>query len=126
MLGRSRVSEPPPKTQPDDLVIRAKASGRKTSARTGPRRGGLVAHQMWALRRIKDADQQRREQDRRERDYAEKQKRDASEIDTERYRTEPEYRRHVQNTQAWKSPEDKQRDRENALRALIEQQDRGR
>jgi hypothetical protein len=76
------------------------------------------------LQRVSDADQQRRERDRRE--YSEKQKRDSAEPDTERYRSDPDYRRHVQNTQAYKSPEEKKRDRENDVRALMEQQDRGR
>jgi hypothetical protein len=89
-----------------------------------PQRGGLAAHQIWAVQRVRDADQRRREQDRRE--YSEKQKRDSAEPDTERYRADPEYRRHVQNTQAYKSPEEKKRDRENDVRALMEQQDRGR
>jgi hypothetical protein len=93
----------------------------------GPQRGGLVQQQTWALQRLREAEQQRqREQEHRQREYAEKQKRDSSDLDPERYRMDPEYRRQVQNTQSWKSPEDKQRDRENDLRALIEQQDRGR
>jgi hypothetical protein len=93
----------------------------------GPQRGGLVQHQMWALQRIREADQQRqREQERREREYAEKQKRDSSELDPERYRMDPEYRRQMQTTQAYKSPEDKKRDNENAARAFIEERDRGR
>jgi hypothetical protein len=93
----------------------------------GPQRGGLVAHQMWAIQRIRAAEQQRqREQERRERDYTEKQKRDSSELDPERYRMDPEYRRQVQNTQSWKSPEDKQRDRENDARTIMEQQGRER
>ncbi len=92
-----------------------------------PQRGGLVAQQMWALRRVRDAEHQRQEQNRRSREYAEKHTGDGSDqIDTERYRSDPEYRPHVQQTQSWKSPEDKQRDRENSARALIEQQDRGR
>lgn len=90
---------------------------------SGPRRGGLVGQQMWALERVRDADQQRWKQDRRE--YSEKQKRDGAEIDTERYRTDPEYRRHAQNAQAYKSPDEKKRDRENDVRAIMEQQDRG-
>lgn len=60
---------------------------RKARSRVTPdeaERGGLVAHQMWALERVRDADQQRREQDRRE--YSEKQKRDSAEPDNERYR----------------------------------------
>jgi len=89
-----------------------------------PQRGGLPAHQMWAMQRVRDGDQRRREQDRRE--YSEKQKRDSAEPDTERYRSDPEYRRQVQNTQAYKSPEEKKRDRENDVRALMERQDRGR
>jgi hypothetical protein len=88
-----------------------------------PQRGGLVANQMWALQRVRDAEQQRRERDRR--DYSEKQKRDSGEIDSERYRTDPEYRRHAQNAQAYKSPQEKKRDRENDVRAIMEQQDRG-
>lgn len=90
----------------------------------GPRRGGLAGQQIWALQRVRDADQQRRERDRRE--YSEKQKRDGTEIDPERYRSDPDYRRHAQTTQAYKSPEEKKRDREDAVRAIIEQQDRGR
>jgi hypothetical protein len=98
---------------------------RKARSRSrSPERGGLVAHQMWALQRVSDADQQRRELDRRE--YSEKQKRDSAEPDSERYRTDPEYRRQVQSTKAYKSPEEKKRDRENDVRAQIEQQDRGR
>ncbi len=89
----------------------------------GPRRSGLVGQQMWALQRLRDAEQQRRAQDRRE--YTEKQKRDGAEIDPERYRTDPEYRRHAQNAQAYKSPDEKKRDRENDVRAIMEQQDRG-
>lgn len=93
----------------------------------GPQRGGLVQQQTWAMQRVREAEQQRqREQEYRQREYAEKQKRDSSELDPERYRMDPEYRRQVQNTQSWKSPEDKQRDRENDLRTLMEQQDRGR
>lgn len=106
----------------------ARANSTKDTARTGPSRGGLVANQMWALQRIRDAEhQRRREQEYRHREDAEKKKRDGGDqIDAERYRTDPEYRRHVQQTQEWKSPEDKQRDRENAARTLMEQQDRGR
>jgi|SRR5579871_394692 len=107
-----------------------------------PQRGGLVAQEKWAMQRLKEAarqrrqqpyhpeehaEKQRREQEFRRREDDEKRKRDAGDqLDAERYRTDPEYRRQVQQTQEWKSPEDKQRDRENALRALIEQQDRGR
>jgi len=99
----------------------------------GPQRGGLVQQQMWTLQRLREAEQQRlreaeqqrqREQERRK--YSDKQKRDSGEPDPERYRLHPEYRRHVQNTRSWKSPEDKQRDRENAARAFIEERDRGR
>lgn len=88
-----------------------------------PQRGGMAANQMWALQRVRQAEQQRRQQDSRE--YAEKQKRDGGEIDSERYRTDPEYRRHAQNAQAYKSPQEKKRDRENDVRAIMEQQDRG-
>lgn len=106
----------------------ARANSTKDTARTGPSRGGLVANQMWALQRVRDAEhQRRREQEYRHREDAEKKKRDGGDqVDAERYRTDPEYRRHVQQTQDWKSPEDKQRDRENAARTLMEQQDRGR
>jgi MobA/MobL family len=104
-----------------------RAQKRGLGRATGPRRGGLVAHQMWALRRAYEAERQRREQEGRIREADAKQKRNTgNEIDAERYRLDPEYRRQVQDTQAWKSPEDKKRDRENAARALLEQQDRGR
>jgi len=55
-----------------------------------------------------------------------RKKRDSAEPDSERYRTDPEYRRQVQNTKAYKSPEEKKRDRENDVRAQIEQQGRDR
>ena len=101
---------------------------RKARSRSrSPERGGLVAHQMWAVQRARDADQQRREPPRRpDDDYMQKQKRDSAEIDPERYRSDPDYRRHAQTTQAYKSPEEKKRDRENDVRAIMEQQDRGR
>jgi hypothetical protein len=102
----------------------------------GPQRGGLVAQEMWAMQRVREADRQRRlspyrpderqEQERRQREYAEKQRRDSSELDPERYRLDPEYRRQMQDTHAYKSPEEKKRDRENEVRAIMEQQDRGR
>jgi hypothetical protein len=93
----------------------------------GPERAGLAAHQAWAMRHVRDGDRQRREQPRRpDDDYAQKQKRDSGEIDPERYRTDPDYRRHAQTTQSYKSPEEKKRDRENEVRAIMEQQDRGR
>jgi hypothetical protein len=107
-----------------DNLRKARSRVTPDEAERGPERGGLVAHQMWALERVRDADQQRREQDRRE--YSEKQKRDSAEPDSERYRTDPEYRRQVQNEKAYKSPEEKKRDRENDVRAQIEQHDRGR
>lgn len=54
---------------------------------------------------IREAEQRQlqRKRERREREYAAKQKRDSSEPDPERYRLDPEYRRHVQNTQSWKT-----------------------
>ena len=112
-------------TREADNLRKARSRVTPDEAERGPDRGGLVAHQMWALERVRDADQQRREQqDRRE--YSEKQKRDSAEPDSERYRTDPEYRRQVQNEKAYKSPEEKKRDRENDVRAQIEQHDRGR
>jgi len=109
----------------------------------GPQRGGLVTQEKWAMQRVREAARQRQqqpyhpeehaeknrrqEQEYRQRQDDEKRKRDSGDqLDAERYRTDPEYRRQVQQTQEWKSPEDKKRDRENAARASLEQQDRGR
>jgi MobA/MobL family len=94
----------------------------------GPRRGGLAGQQIWASQRVRDTDRQRRQQPQpyRPEEYAEKQKRNSGEIDAERYRSDPDYRREAQNTQGYKSSEERKRDRENAVRAIMEQQDRGR
>jgi Relaxase/Mobilisation nuclease domain len=99
---------------------------------TGPQHGGLVAQQMWALRRVQNAgrqrhhEHQRSDEQRGDRDHAEKQKADAGEVDIERYRADPEYRRQVHQAQSFKTPEERKADRENNLRALLEQQDRQR
>jgi hypothetical protein len=85
------------------------ASLRKARSRSrSPQRRGLVSHQAWIMQRLRDAQEQWQQQDRR--DYSEKQKREGAEPDTERYRSDPEYRRQMQNT--YRSPEEKKRDRE--------------
>jgi hypothetical protein len=101
---------------------------------TGPQHGGLVAQQMWALRRLLDADRQRREPQRREdqrrkeeeRRAEEAARRTGAEVDPHRYLTDPDYRRQVKADRAYKTPEERKAARENELRALLEQQDRQR
>ena len=97
---------------------------------TGPQQGGLVAHQMSAVRRLAgNAERQRREQQRRddqERRTEEAARKTSSEIDPQRYLTDPDYRREVRTTRAHKTPEERKADRANELRAQLEQQDRQR
>jgi hypothetical protein len=129
------------------LDDRAKMRQRSTEAAKlrkarGPQRDGLAGHQAWAMRQVRNGDRQRqqqpyhpeehaqkqrREQEYRQREDDERRKRDTGDqLDAERYRMDPEYRRQMQNTQSYKSPEEKKRDRENEVRAIMEQQDRGR
>ena len=87
-------------------------------------RGGMYQQQMWALRRTKESGRRQdseRAVKQKQDDYAEKQRREGDQIDPDRYRSDPEYRRQAQQAQAYKSPEEKKRDRENDMRAHIEQ-----
>jgi hypothetical protein len=96
---------------------------------TGPLHAGLVAQQMWALRRLQNADQWRcgPEPRRAEERYAQEAASKATgEVDPQRYLTDPDYRRQVKADRAYKSPEERKAARENELRALLEQQDRQR
>jgi hypothetical protein len=92
---------------------------------TGPQRGGMVEHQAWAMDRAKAAadEQRRREEERRADEHARKS---TGEVDPQRYLSDPDYRRQVRADQAYKTPQERKTDRENDLRALLEQQDRQR
>jgi hypothetical protein len=91
---------------------------------TGPQRGGMQEQQAWAMDRVKAADEYRRnEQDRRDREAASKS---TADIDPQRYLTDPHYRRQVRTERAFMTPEERKTEKENNLRALLEQQDRGR
>ena len=101
---------------------------RPTRSNDGPLHGGLVAHQMWALRRIENAEQQRREQQRREEEARASRaaQKTSGEVDPQLYLTDPEYRRQVKAERAFKTPQERKAERENNRRALMEQQDRQR
>jgi hypothetical protein len=107
---------------------------REIQVPTGPQNGGLVAQQMWALRRLQDADRQRRdpqpheEQNRKEEERRAREAagRTAAEVDPQRYLTDPDYRRQVKADREYKTPEERKTARENELRAMLEQQDRQR
>lgn len=91
---------------------------------SGPQRGGMVEQQAWATDRAKAADQYRRsEHERRDREAASKA---TGEVDPQRYLTDQDYRRQVRNERAFMTPEERKTEKENNLRALMEQQDRGR
>ena len=87
-----------------------------------PKSGGMTAQQAWAVQQIRKAAAQRRKEPRRPNDdYAERQKRDSGDqIDPERYKSDPDYRRQAQQSQAYKSPYEKKAERENEVRAFIE------
>jgi hypothetical protein len=102
---------------------------------TGSQHGGMVAQQMWAVRRLQNAaqdrheqqrrsyEQQRRNEDRRQREEATKS---TGDIDPQRYLTDPDYRRQVRTERAYQTPAERQTEKENNVRALLEQQDRQR
>jgi hypothetical protein len=74
--------------------------------------------------RVKAADEyRRREEGRRAEDEARKT---TAEIDPQRYLADPEYRRQVKSERAYQTPEERKAERENALRTMMEQQDRQR
>lgn len=93
----------------------------------GPMRGGMVAQQAWAMDRVKAAEEYRRKEEERrgERETARKVEAEA-ELDPSRYLTDSDYRRQIRTDKAYKTPEEQKTDRENELRALLEQQDRQR
>jgi hypothetical protein len=101
---------------------------RPMRSNAGPSHGGLVANQMWALRRIQDAEQQRREQQRREEEgrASRAAQKTSGEVDPQLYLTDPEYRRQVKAERSFKTPQERKVDRENDRRAAMEQPDRQR
>lgn len=113
------IQEAQHRKQRDRDLEELKPRGRWIS---GPQRGGMVEQQAWAMNRAKAADEYRRsEQERRDREAASKK---TGEVDPQRYLTDPDYRRQVKAEQNFKTPEERKADRENDLRALLEQQDR--
>lgn len=98
-----------------------KPHGRRAS---GPLRGGMVEHQAWAMDRVKAADEYRRKE--QERRAAEAAQKTTGEVDPQRYLTDPDYRRQVKSDRSYKTAQERKAQRENDLRALMEQQDRQR
>jgi hypothetical protein len=84
----------------------------------------MVQQQAWALDRVRAADEFRRKEDERRRE--ETARRSSGEIDPARYLTDPDYRRQVKAERAYQTPEERRTQRENDLRASLEQQDRQR
>jgi hypothetical protein len=91
---------------------------------TPPHGQGMVQQQAWALDRVRAADEFRRKEDERRRE--ETARRSSGEIDPARYLTDPDYRRQVKAERAYQTPEERRTQRENDLRASLEQQDRQR
>ena len=115
------IQETQHRKQRDKDLEELKPRGRWTS---GPQRGGMVEQQAWAMDRAKAADEFRRnEQDRRQREEATKS---TGEVDPQRYLTDPDYRRQVRTERSFMTPEERKTEKENNLRALLEQQDRQR
>lgn len=92
----------------------------------GPLRGGMMAQQAWAMDRVKAADEYRRKEEERRGEQAAQSAVAEAEIDPGRYQTDPDYRREVRLAQNYKTPEERKADRENELRAVLEEQDRQR
>jgi hypothetical protein len=101
----------------DDL----KPRGRRAS---GPLRGGMVEHQAWAMDRLNAANEYRRGKE--ERRAEEAPRKNSAEVDPQRYLTDPDYRRQLRTERSYKTSEERKTEKENDLRALLEQQDRQR
>ena len=115
------IQETQHRKQREQDLEELKPRGRWTS---GPQRGGMVEQQAWAMDRAKAADEFRRnEQDRRQREEATKP---TGEVDPQLYLTNPDYRRQVRTERSFMTPEERKTEKENNLRALLEQQDRQR
>lgn len=99
---------------------RIKAHGR------GPLRGGIMVQQEWAMDRVKAAEEYRRKEEERRAEQAARQTASEAEVDPRRYLTDPDYRRQVRLAHNYKTAEERKADRENELRASLEEQDRQR
>jgi MobA/MobL family len=103
-----------------------KAAAAKARPALGPQSGGMKAHQAWANRKAKWTRPKEEDRPLRPDDYTERQRkeRDSGEINPELYKTDPDYKRQVQHSKAYQSPEEKKQQRENDLRQLREERRR--
>jgi hypothetical protein len=102
------------------------AAAAKARPALGPQSGGMKVHQAYANRKAKWTRPKEEDRPLRPDDYTERQRkeRDSGEINPELYKTDPDYKRQVQHSKAYKSPEEKKQQREDDFRQLREERRR--